>query len=133
VSAPEDGCAGCISITLGFKEAMRSMVEGLGGTAPAAETARLKRRVLKAWQNLVAVAFQLLTGSGRQMIGSEQDSGSLASKLSAMPRLTVVSMRGSLSTMVGLCRRRTISKLLRRSAKVSNQSAGTERSCAASS
>eukprot|EP00775_Hariotina_reticulata_P011329 gene11329-11479_t len=114
----DNDCAGCLSITLGFKEGLRTMVTGLSGSDPEADRARLKRRALKAWHNVVAVASQLLTGSGRQLIGCEQDSGSLASKLATMPRLTVVTLNGSLSTMVGLCRRRTTSKLLRRSAKV---------------
>lgn len=61
---------------------------------------RLRRRMDRAWQDMVQVAAQLLSSN------------------EAIPRLTLVHLSGTCSTRLALCRRRTTSKLLRRSGKV---------------
>lgn len=74
--------------------------------ASDADGSRLSRRMNRAWQDMVKIAAQLLSSSSRT--GDSDD----------MPRLALVHMTASCSTRLALCRRRTTSKLLRRSGKV---------------
>lgn len=66
-----------------------------------ADGSRSARRMNKAWQDMVQIAAQLLSSSGGEA-----------------PRLALVHTDASCSTRLALCRRRTTSKLLRRSGKV---------------
>jgi hypothetical protein len=78
-------------------------------SAPAEERARFQRRMVSAWQDATALAAGLLSSSA--------GSGAAAAAVE-LPRLCLVHMSGSCSTRLALCRRRTASKLLRRSGKV---------------
>lgn len=60
---------------------------------------RLANRMNRAWQDMVRVVSEVLSSS-------------------EVPKMAVVHMSASTSTRLALCRRRTTSKLLRRSGKV---------------
>lgn len=81
----------------------------------------LNSRELQAWQDMVSVAVSLMdAGSKRGALGGNGGSdGYDESEGPAVPRLCVTYLDGSLSTQLAISRRRTTSKLLRRSAKVS--------------
>ncbi|KAF8067307.1 SRL1 [Scenedesmus sp. PABB004] len=99
---PGSDAGGCVLVRLA----------SFGGAAepdaPDAEHARLGRRMTAAWADMASLAARLLSAGGR---GGAGDDGGL-------PRLSLVSLGASLSTRLALCRHRTTSKLLRRSAKV---------------
>jgi hypothetical protein len=80
-------------------------------SAPAEERARFQRRMVAAWQDATALVARMLSSS----TGAAADAAAAAVDL---PRLCLVHMSGSCSTRLALCRRRTTSKLLRRSGKV---------------
>jgi hypothetical protein len=79
-------------------------------SAPAEERARFQRRMVAAWQDATALAARMLSSSS----GAAADAAAAVE----LPRLCLVHMSGSCSTRLALCRRRTTSKLLRRSGKV---------------
>jgi hypothetical protein len=106
ISDPEEPLSGCLLVRLRCYSRADSSSSSSSGRA-------LDSRELQAWQDMVSVAVALMdAGCGRGAVGSEGVEGS------GVPRLNVVYLNSSLSTQLAISRRRTTSKLLRRSAKV---------------
>jgi hypothetical protein len=110
LAGPGERLAGCVLVKLqswAAPPAARQAADDDGAAAQAAARRQVRQR--QAWQDMVAVAALLLTAAGSSSAGGDAR---------PLPRLAVVHMLGSLSTQLALCRRKTTTKLLRRSAKV---------------
>jgi hypothetical protein len=112
---PDDSVTGSLLVAL---ESYSSSSGGGGSSSGRA----LNSRELQAWQDMVSVAVSLMdAGSKRGAPGSGGGSDGYDESVGpAVPRLCVTYLDGSLSTQLAISRRRTTSKLLRRSAKVRN-------------
>ncbi|WIA33136.1 hypothetical protein OEZ86_006287 [Tetradesmus obliquus] len=100
---PDSDLAGSVLVTLTSHSNLPD------SSAPAEERARFQRRMEAAWQDATALVARMLSSSS-----ATADAAAAAE----LPRLCLVHMSGSCSTRLALCRRRTTSKLLRRSGKV---------------
>jgi len=109
----DEPMAGCLLIKL---TAYTRDDSGSGGV--------LDSRELAAWQALVSVAVGLMD-AGSKGVGDGGDEGGDGDGdegvSGGVPRLCVVYLNSSLSTQLAISRRRTTSKLIRRSAKVGFQ------------
>jgi hypothetical protein len=121
VAGQDDPVQGCLLVRLGCYTRNRSSGGGSSGSSR-----ELDGRELQAWQDMVAVAVALMdAGSKRDTASSssgygqyDQEEAGGAAAAVALPRLCVAYLDASLSTQLAISRRRTTSKLLRRSAKV---------------
>jgi hypothetical protein len=105
MSDPEEPLSGCLLVRL--------RCYSRADSSSSSSSRALDSREQQAWQDMVSVAVALMdAGSGRGAVGSEGGEGS------GVPSLNVVYLNSSLSTQLAISRRRTTSKLLRRSAKV---------------
>uniref|UniRef100_A0A383W4J3 Nuclear pore complex protein n=1 Tax=Tetradesmus obliquus TaxID=3088 RepID=A0A383W4J3_TETOB len=100
---PDSDLAGSVLVTLTSHSNLPD------SSAPAEERARFQRRMEAAWQDATALVARMLSSSS-----ATADAAAAAE----LPRLCLVHMSGSCSTRLALCRRRTTSKLLRRTGKV---------------
>lgn len=107
VAGPQDPLAGSVVVELRSYAAPSAAAAADPGSA-GLEAARQNARQQRAWQDMVTAAAQLLSAAASSGSGSWEP----------LPRLALVHMASSFSTQLAICRCRTTSKLLRRSAKV---------------
>lgn len=123
VPGPDDTVQGCLLVHLKCYTRKRSNGGGSDGSSGSSRV--LDGRELQAWQDMVAAVVALMdAGSKRDAAGGsgygeydQEEAGGAAAV--ALPRLCMAYLDASLSSQLAISRRRTTSKLLRRSAKVS--------------
>lgn len=124
VPGPDDTVQGCLLVHLKCFTRKRSSGGGGSDGSSSGSSRVLDGRELQAWQDMVAAVVALMdAGSKRDAAGGsgygeydQEEAGGAAAV--ALPRLCVTYLDASLSSQLAISRRRTTSKLLRRSAKV---------------
>jgi hypothetical protein len=113
----DESLAGCLLVKLNCYSRSSSSSSSGGDGSLGQQGSELQSREQVAWMDMVAVAVALMdAGSNRGAGGG--GAGTEESGEGGVPRLSVVFLNSSFSTQLAISRRRTTSKLLRRSAKV---------------
>lgn len=113
VADADEPMAGCVVVEMRSYAAPPSSMAADPSEA-ALEASRQQAREVRAWHDLISAAVQLLSSAA----GPSTSGGASPVPAPSLPRVALVHMSSSLSTQLAICRCRTTSKLLRRSAKV---------------